>query len=340
MELMQLQMLAAVAEEGTLQKAAERVYRTAPAVSIAVGKLEKEIGTALFDRSGGRGFHLTTAGKVLVDYAKRLLSLRDEAMAAVQEVRNAKRGHLRIGTNQSVGEYLLPRLTKVFLEQYPAVKLKVVIGYSVSVLAALKHHELDLALVSSQPQDHDLQAYPLLHDRMVAVMSPVHRLASRGVLHIQDLGAEPMIVLTASSELRERVVETFRRARVPLNVRVETETLGSIKQMAAQNMGIGIVPGLCVKNEKTRGELVAKTIEGFREERTLWLVFGRQNFEPSPVCQTFMKLIKSELRRDLLKPDQASSAPSATEALALLSGGSMFKINDTRELQPRKMLEN
>jgi DNA-binding transcriptional LysR family regulator len=296
MELTQLQMLVAVAEEGTLQKAAGRVYRTAPAVSIAISKLEEEMGTPLFDRSLGRDFRRTTAGEVLVDYAKRLISLRDEALAAVQEIRNVKRGLLRIGTNQSIGEYLLPQLTKIFLERYPEVKLKVVIGYSDSVLTALKHHELDLALVASQPRDNDVRGQLLMRDRLVAVVSPEHHFATRDVIRIQELGTEPMIVLTASSELRERVVETFRRSHIPLNVRVETGTLESIKQMAARNMGVGIVPWMCVQKEEASGELVVKTIEEFREERTLWVVCRRQTRELSPVCQAFMKLIKSELR--------------------------------------------
>jgi DNA-binding transcriptional LysR family regulator len=296
MELMQLQMLVAVAEEGTLLKAGERVYRTAPAVSIAITKLEEEIGTALLVRSQGHDFGLTTAGEVLVDYAKRLLSLREEAMAAVGEVKNLKRGHLRIGANQSVGEYLLPHLTKAFLDRYPDVKLKVIIGYSDSVLAALRRHDLDLALVASQPRDADLEARLLLHDRLVAVMNPQHPLANKNVIHIKELGGEPLILLTATSELRERVAEAFRRAQVSLNVRIETETLESIKQMAAKSMGIGIVPRMSVKAESTGGRLVSKTIQEFREERTLWIVSRRQALEPSPVCQAFMKLIKSELR--------------------------------------------
>lgn len=210
MELMQLQMLVAVAEEGTLQKAAERVFRTAPAVSIAISKLEDEMGTPLFDRTLGRDFRRTAAGEVLVDYAKRLISLRDEALAAVEEIRDVKRGQLRIGANQSIGEYLLPQLTKVFLERYPDVKLKVVIGYSDAVLTALKHHELDLALVASQPRDNDVRGQLLMRDKLVAVVSPGHHFATRDVIRIQELGTEPLIVLSASSELRERVIETFR----------------------------------------------------------------------------------------------------------------------------------
>jgi DNA-binding transcriptional LysR family regulator len=305
MELMQLQMLVAVAEEGTLQRAAERVYRTGPAVSIAIGKLEGELGTPLFDRSG-HDFRLTDAGEVFLNYAKRMLSLRDEALAAAEGIKNIKRGHMRIGANQSIGEYLLPRLTEAFLKQYPDVKVKVVIGYSESVISALKHHELDVALVASRPRDSDLQAHLLMRDKLVAAMSPKHHLANTEVIHIQDLGAEPLIVLTVSSELRERVVETFRRFHIPLNVRVETETLESVKQMAARDMGMGIVPRMCVQKEEASGELIVKTIEEFREERNLWIVCRRQAREPSPVCQAFMKLIKSELN-PALRPHYANA---------------------------------
>jgi len=296
MELMQLQMLVAVAEEGTLQSAAERVFRTGPAVSIAIGKLEQELGTALFDRSRGHNFCLTDAGQVLVAYAKRLLALRDEAAAAVEGIRNVKRGQLRIGANQSIGEYLLPRLTKAFHRQHPGMKLKVMIGYSDAVLSALKHHELDIALVASQPRDEHLRGRLFLRDRLVAVMNPRHRLASRDKVNIQELGSESLILLTELSELRERVVRTFRRCHVPLNVQVETGTLESIKKMAAGEMGVGIVPRMCVREEEARGELIIKTIEEFREERSLWVVCRDTPALP-PACQAFLKVIKSELDR-------------------------------------------
>jgi DNA-binding transcriptional LysR family regulator len=84
MELMQLQMLVAVAEERTFHKAADRVYRTAPAVSIAIAKLEDELGTPLVDRSGAQDFRLTLSGQTLVDYARRLLALRDEALSQLR----------------------------------------------------------------------------------------------------------------------------------------------------------------------------------------------------------------------------------------------------------------
>lgn len=294
MELMQLQMLVAVAEEGTLQRAAARVYRTAPAVSIAISKLEHEVGTLLLDRTHRQTFRLTAAGGVLADYARSLIALRDEALAAVEGIRNIERGQLCIGANQSMGEYLLPQLTQCFQRRYPGVKFKVVIGYSDAVLSALKHWELDIALVAGQPQDKDLRGHLLMRDRLVAIMSPRHRLAGRQILRVQDLSAEPVIVLTATSELRERVASTFQRFHAALNVQVETGTLESIKKMAARDLGVGIVPRMCVHGEEASGELMVKTVEEFREERMLWMVCRRTAL--SPACYAFMKIIKSELK--------------------------------------------
>lgn len=292
--MMQLQMLVAVAEERTLQKAADRVYRTQPAVSIAIAKLEEEVGAALFDRSQGRDFRLTPTGDVLLTYARRLLSVRDEALSAVEEIRNLKSGHLRIGANQSVGEYLLPELIEGFRKRYPAVKLRVSIGYSDAILSALKHHQLDIALVASQPKDPQLRGQLIMRDRLIAVFSPLHALAKHETIHLQDLGSEPLILLTATSELREKITQAFKRLHVPLNVQVETETLESIKNMAAAGMGVGIVPSICMKYRGSRDDLAMKTIEEFRDERSVWLVV--RHTSATPACQAFIKTIKSELR--------------------------------------------
>ena len=295
MELMQLQMLVALAEEGSLRKAAARVYRTPPAVSIAIGKLEQEMGTPLRERRRGDGFPLTAAGEAMVEYGRRMISLRDEALATVEGIRNLAHGQLRIGANQSIGEYLLPQLTRAFQENYPGVKLRVVIGYSDAVLQALKHREIDVALMAGQPQDDDLRGQLLMRDRLIAVMNPRQRLAQREILHIQELAAEPLIVLTATSELRQRVTETFQRFHIPLNVQVETGTLESIKKMASRNMGVGIVPRICMREADDNGELVARVIEEFREERMLWIVC-RRGGSISPSCRAFIRVTKSEFR--------------------------------------------
>jgi DNA-binding transcriptional LysR family regulator len=257
---------------------------------MAIGKLEDEIGVLLFDRAS-RGFRLTAEGEVLVDYAHRLLLLLNEALVAIEHTSSAKRGRLRIGANQSIGEYLLPRLTHIFGERNPGIQLKIVIGFSKFVLSALRSGDVDVAFVANKPPDKGLKVQPLMTDRLIAILNPKHPLASQEAIELNALGTESLVLLTEASELRERVVETFRRFGIQLNLHVETGTLDSIKRLVAQNMGIGIVPSLSVTKEDSK-DLIVKTIREFPEDRCLWIVHP---LIPSGPCQAFITLLKSEL---------------------------------------------
>src|SRR5215471_717482 len=118
MELSQLEFFVTVVEEGGFSKAAERVYRTQPAVSIAIRRLEEELGAPLFERSQ-KTPALTEVGEMLYDYAGRILSLRDQALEVVAELRSLKRGRVRIGANESTSLYLLPQLILEYRKRYP-----------------------------------------------------------------------------------------------------------------------------------------------------------------------------------------------------------------------------
>jgi DNA-binding transcriptional LysR family regulator len=294
MEFMQLQMFVAAAEERSLQKAAERVHRTPQAVSMAIGKLEDEIGAALFERSASRGLRLTASGEVLLDYARRALALLNEAVAQVEAIRKVKGGQLRIGANQSIGEYLLPQLGHAFQAQYPNVRLRIVIGYSEAMLAALRRRDVDLALVADRPNDPELQSELLMKDRLIALVNPQHRFAQEPSIPLEALAGEALILLTETSELRERIMGTFRRFGVPLVPAVETGTLESIKRMVARNMGIGIVPLLCVRNEQA-GQLLVKSIGQFETDRSLWIVYPQT---PSPAARAFVALVGQEVGKE------------------------------------------
>jgi DNA-binding transcriptional LysR family regulator len=243
MELMQLRMLVAVAEESRIQKAAERVFRTPPAVSMALRKLEVEVAASVFDRSEPRDPALTPVGEVLVEYARRMLMLHDEALAAVLETSKGRRGTLRIGTNESINLYVMPQLTEMFRQLCPDVKVEVTCTHSDALLLSLAQHRLDVALVAYRPTDQDLDTYPITTDELVVIMSPEHTLASREPLHIADLASESIIIEGDSSSLHETVVEAFRRFHTPLHVPVESGTIEATKRMVERKLGIGIEGG-------------------------------------------------------------------------------------------------
>jgi|KBSMisStaDraftv2_1062788.scaffolds.fasta_scaffold75836_1 DNA-binding transcriptional LysR family regulator len=289
MELMQLRMLLAAADGESLQKAGQAVGRTPQAVGMAIDKLENELGVSLFHAPAGKGQQLTAAGMVLADYARRSLALLDEAISAVEDIRTGRSGCLRIGSNQSIGEYVLPQITDIFRRKHPAVKLKVTIDYSDSILASLARNEFDIALVANAAKGKDLHSTLLMVDRVVAVMSPRHRLAQREQLGIEDLAGESLILLDEASELHERIVQTFRRFQTPMNPSVVTSTLESIKRMVAQDIGIGIVPRLCVGQETARGGLAVKTIAEFSQDRELWMVYPRNR---SPASRALASIVE------------------------------------------------
>lgn len=152
MELMQLEMFVAVVEERSFLRAAERVFRTQPAVSIGLRKLEGRVGVPLLDRSSRRNGRLTPAGERLYEYARKILGLRDEALSLVKKEESPSEGTLRVGL---VGEESLnrfPMFWKWFKERYPSVEVKLRSDTFSAVLGELAESRLDLVLVSGRPR--------------------------------------------------------------------------------------------------------------------------------------------------------------------------------------------
>jgi DNA-binding transcriptional LysR family regulator len=152
MELMQLEMLVAVAEEHSFLRAAERVFRTQPAVSIGIRKLEGRVGVPLLDRSSGRTGRLTPAGERLYEYAQKILGLRDEALSVVNEQENVGDRTLRVGLVGEASLNRFPTLWKSFKESCPRVHVKLLSDSLGAVLNELTGGHLDVAVLSGRPR--------------------------------------------------------------------------------------------------------------------------------------------------------------------------------------------
>jgi DNA-binding transcriptional LysR family regulator len=290
MELMQLEMLVAAVEEKSLHRAAERVFRTQPAVTIALHKLEEELGAPLFDRSNRADHALTETGRLMYEYARRILGMRDEALSAVAEAHSLQRGRIRVGANESTSLYLLPKIILTFREQYPAIRIEVMRQAPGKLPRELREGELDVAILSFAPDARDLEATPVARDGLALVLSPRHPLAGRAKVSLQDLGSEPIIAPRRSSGSRKALTEAFRRAGAPLNIAVENCSFETTKRLAAAGAGVGFVPRMCVQAELARGELVALPVEDFGHERTLWAVRRRSDAH-SHAALAFFRLL-------------------------------------------------
>jgi DNA-binding transcriptional LysR family regulator len=289
MELMQLEMFVAVIEEGSVRGAAERVFRTQPAVSIAVSKLEREFEAPLFDRSKRHEYRLTPVGETLYAHARRMLSLRSETISSISDIRNLRLGRLRIGANESVSLHLLPKLAQSFLTHHPGIRMEVKCERSKSLLSDLKDRKLDLALLSFRPEDQELDAKFIMQDELVLITSPMHALVRKDRVHIQDLGDESLLVMdvSESSPWHRKIAEAFIQFKAPLHLTVENAPIETIKKMVAIGLGVGFVPLMSVREEKTREELAVVEVDDFHLERSVWLV--RRRAIQSPAAKAFMQ---------------------------------------------------
>lgn len=291
MELMQLEMFVAVVEEGSVRDAADRVFRTQPAVSIAVSKLEREFEAPLFDRSKRHEYRLTQAGEALYEHAKRMLSLRKETVSVLGDIRNLRLGRLRIGANESISLHLLPKVAQSFLAQYPGIHMEVKCERSKSLLEDLKDRKLDLALLSFRPDGNELDSKLVMQDELVLIASPAHAFATKGRVSLRDLSEESLMVMDVSepSPWHRKITEAFAQLKTPLNLTVENAPIEMIKKMVAVGVGVGFVPLMSVREEQQDGTLAVVDVDDFHLERSVWVV--RRRAAQSPAAKAFLDTV-------------------------------------------------
>ena len=247
MELYSLQVLLAVATEKSFSRAAEKLLRTQPAVSLGIQKLEHEMGEKLIDRSG-KDLMLTDAGSILVDYARRFENLEGELRNALAELRDKSAGRLSIGANESTTLYLLRHIER-YRKLYPKVKVQVRRSLSSKIPGELIDGNLELGVISYDPADERLQGTVIYTDALAFIVSPRHRLARRQSVSMAELGSEMFIAHNVVSPYREVVLREFHNYKVRLNMEVEMPTIETIRKLVQANLGVAFVPRMCVEQE-------------------------------------------------------------------------------------------
>jgi len=271
MELYSLQVFLAVATERSFSRAAEKLLRTQPAVSLAVQRLEQELGEKLIDRSG-KELLLTDAGRTVLDYARRFESLEQELENSLAELRDNSTGRLTIGANESTTLYLLRHIER-YRQLYPRVKVQVRRSLSSKIPVELLDGNLELGVISYDPADGRLASKVIYTDALAFVVSPKHRLASRKAVSIAELGQETFIAHNVVSPYREVVLREFQQRRVPLKMDVEMPTIETIRKLVQEQQGVAFLPRMCVEQEIEQGLLCEVRVKELHVERKIRLVY-------------------------------------------------------------------
>lgn len=271
MELYPLQVFLTVATEKSFSRAAEKLLRTQPAISLAVQRLEQEVGERLIDRSG-KDLILTDAGRAVLEYARRFESLQQAMVNSLAELRDNSAGVLTIGANESSALYLLRHIEQ-YRALYPKVKVQIRRSLSSKVPGELLDGNLELGVLSYDPGDERLRSKIIYTDALAFVVSPRHRLAGRKAVSITELGPENFIAHNVISPYREIVLREFREHHVPLRMDVEMPTIETIRKLVQNNVGVAFLPRMCVEQEIEQGLLHEVRVKEMHMERKIRLVY-------------------------------------------------------------------
>jgi DNA-binding transcriptional LysR family regulator len=291
--------LVAVAEAGSITRAAERLGYTPPALSQQLAKLEREAGTALLVRHH-RGARLTGAGELLVARARRVLDELERARHELAGLAGLSGGTLRLGTFQTAGVHLLPPALSAFRRAYPDVGLTIADLEPAAGVAAVAAGEIDLAMTHTYepggpvPLPASVSAEPILVEELVLVSAPGHALTSGGSrLPLAELAGQPLISMAVGYPGRREVEAVLTEAGATPSVLVTTPGYILVCALASAGLGVGVVPEMVARTSAT--PVGVRALEGGRLRRTISV--AHRSDEAAPAADAFRALLRGTFSR-------------------------------------------
>lgn len=270
-----LEIFRRVALAGTVTEAARQLSLSQPAVTAQIRALETELGCALFVRSRS-GMALTEAGHRMLDVAQRLRDLLTEAVQTEQAP--ARLGPLELGASTTAATALLPALLETFLRRHPQVPIRVAVGNTAEMLAAVREGRLALALVEGLPRAAGLRLEPYTSDELVLVGA-----GPRGPwpTRISDLASHRLLWREEGSGTRAVVARALGKARPFQSGDLELGHTEALKSAILRGLGLGFLSRLSIAREVEAGLLRILPLEDLHIPRTYSWVQGSGALPPS-----------------------------------------------------------
>jgi LysR family transcriptional regulator, low CO2-responsive transcriptional regulator len=273
MDFDQLETFLEVAKLSSFSRAAERRFRTQPAISAQIRALEDEVGARLLDRSGGK-VALTAAGKVFLQYAQETLEQRRVVLIALAEMHRVPRGEIVVAANEGTCLHILPEVFADFKRQYPNVAVGVKRLEHAKILEAIVENSCDFGVVSMPVTDKRLTVVVIHRDELVLITPPGHALATRGKAKIADLAEYPLL-LPKVGRTRDALENLFEEHRVKPTVSMELDSSELLKRFVAAGIGVGFIARSNVVEDLKAKVLSAVDVADAGIQRDLALVFRK-----------------------------------------------------------------
>ena len=295
MEYHQLRYFVAVADAGNFSRAAAACNVAQPSLSQQIIKLEKELGTPLFDRLGRR-IALTDAARALLPRARTALAALEDAKNALSDDPALSDGKLRIGAIPTIAPYLLPPAIHAFKTKLPNVQLEFLEDVTDNLIEQLITAELDLAIMSGPIDEPQLRIETLADEPLDLAAPAGHPLAKRTKLAIENLNDQPVIVLHEMHCLQGQVDAICRSRHVQPRITCRTAQLHTVLELVARNVGLSLIPRMCSLNHHDP-RWTSKPFTVNTPTRPITAAANASRIR-SPLAEAFLGAVRTELQRN------------------------------------------
>lgn len=285
MDFDQLETFLAVARLASFSRAAEKRFRTQPAISSQIRLLEEEVGARLLDRSGGK-VSVTSSGKIFQKYAEQTLDARKVMITDVAETERVPRGEIVVGANEGTCLHILPGVFAEFKRQYPSVAVNIKRSDYARILENVNDNSVDFGIVSLPVNDRKLTTVLLHRDELIIIAPARHALAKRKSATVAEVAEFPLVV-PKSGHTRDVLDHLFYERKLKPRYAMELDSSELLKRFVAADVGIGFIARSHVQEDVRAKVLAVLAMSDAKVPRDLALVF-RKDKALSRAAQAFI----------------------------------------------------
>jgi DNA-binding transcriptional LysR family regulator len=273
MDFDQLETFLEVARLLNFSRAAEKRFRTQPAISSQIRALEEEVGARLLDRSGGK-VSVTASGKLFLKLAEEMIELRRTMLTAVAETERVPRGELVVGANEGTCLHVLPEVFAEFKKQYPNVNISISRADYAKILESVIDNSVDFGVVSLPVRDNRLTVVLIHRDELVIIAPPKHPLAKAQSATLEQAAKFPLIVPKAG-HTRDALENLFYERKLKPRYTMELDSSELLKRFVAADAGVGFIARSNALEDVRANALATIAISDAKIRRDLALVFRK-----------------------------------------------------------------
>jgi DNA-binding transcriptional LysR family regulator len=273
MDFDQLETFIEVARLCSFSRAAEKRFRTQPAISSQIRSLEEEVGARLLDRSGGK-VSITASGKLFLKFAEDTVDARKAVVRAIAETERVPRGEIVVGANEGTCLHVLPEVFAHFKRQYPDVAININRADYGKILESVIDNSVDFWVVSLPINDPRLTAVPIHKDELVLIAPPRHPLAKLKAASAAEIANYPL-VMPKAGHTRDALDDLFHRHKLKPRCAMELDSSELLKRFVAADVGVGFISRSHVQEDVKANVLAAIPLADAQIRRDLALVFRK-----------------------------------------------------------------